>query len=543
MGFDTGIETPVTSHKNSVIRSLIDASQTGNAIEIFYRSGSTLSYFRRELTPKSVFSASRNPGVLYMRAITDGEEKLFRADKVAIWNVESAEPKFSELPQCNKPGCNDSVGYQVKSSTRLKIFEQCQSCRENSGTKRSLESGIETNAHGRPICINTDCRNLAEIKETVDGQTRYGKTCTSCRKRKYASNRPQTADAPRRVEANIHERPICSVEGCNNLRELMNMDGPKPRYGAFCAICRNKKEKARKDSEMKVPNATTIYPNKFEADPEVDRDFMSSRFREMREKLLDFSRRNPLINFSHSERGTRFIRAVDEVPDELRNRLIDGVMTFKPLPDFDEEPADEKTPEFQSLLAQFTTENEEYLAVVDNAELEERDPIAYQQAVNEADRSLRNLIRDGLGLPKIQSKINPDLREHARVHNFDPSFDLPHVAQGDAHQDDFIQTLMVPDGLDRRLRGVYQKYQDFYRETGINILQIAFGFLEWSESQDSEKKNVSPILLLSISMERKKTSTGYIYEISAENDYPDINDTLVEKLKSEFGLKLPLLED
>jgi hypothetical protein len=600
VGFDTGIETPVTSHDSSVIRSLIEASQAGKAIEIFYRTGSALSYFRRELTPKSVFSASRNPGVIYMRALADGEEKLFRADKVAIWDVESGEPKFSALPECNKLGCHNSVEYQIRSSTRLKIFEQCQSCRENRGATRPIESNIETNVHGRPICINTDCRNLAEIKETVNGHTRYGKTCTSCRKKKYASHTTQTAESPRKVEANIHGRPICSVdscrnlaeiketvnghtrygktctscrkkkyashttqttesprkveanihgrpicsvEGCDNLAELKSMSGSKPRYGAFCAICRNEKEKARTDSEMKIPNAKTIYPNKFEADPEVDHSFMSSRFREMREKLLDFSRRNPLINFSHSERGTRFIRAVDEVPDELKSRLIDGVMTFKPLPDFDEEPADEKSPEFQSLLAQFMSENEDYLAVVEDSELEARDPIAYQQAVNEADRTLRNLIRHGLGLPQIQTRINPDLREHARAHNFDPSFDLPLMAQGEAHQDDFIQTLMVPDGLDRRLRGVYQKYQDFYRETGINILQIAFGFLEWTESQDSERKNVSPILLMSISMERKKTSSGYIYEISAENDRPDINDTLVEKLKSEFGLQLPQLED
>lgn len=602
MSFDTGIETLVTSHASDLISSLIAASQSRTTIVIFYRRGSALTYFRRELTPKSVFTASSNPGVLYMRAFADGEEKLFRVDKIAMWDAERGEPEFSELPICHNAGCSNNVDYQINSSTRIKIYEECESCRTNSKSIHRIESGIETNAHGRPLCINADCRNLAEIKETVNGRSRYGKTCTSCRKKKYAINERKNPGTRSQTETNIHgrpicavdnchnlaeirervdgkvryrsscsscrkqgkvsidqtfdiaseqkiksrssetfSRPVCAVDGCLNLAELKNTDGAKPRFGAFCSICRVKKEKARTDSKMKVPNA--IYPNKFDADPNVDSSFMASRFREMREKLLDFSRRNPLINFSHSERGTRFIRVVDEVPDELKDRLTEGVMTFKPLPDLDAEPADEQTPEFQSLLAQFMSENQEYLAVVEDAELEERDPLEYQQAVNEANRTLRNLIRDGLGLPKIQTKINPDLREHARIHNFDPSFDLPFEVQGEEHQDEFIQTLMVPDGLDRRLRGVYQKYQDFYRETGINILQIAFGFLEWTESQDSEKKNSSPILLLSISMERKKTSSGYVYEISAENDKPDINDTLVEKLKSEFGLKLPRLED
>ena len=59
-------------------------------------------------------------------------------------------------------------------------------------------------------------------------------------------------------------------------------------------------------------------------------DFLNlSRFAE---RLLDLTRRNPLINSNWNRSSSRQFRIVDEIPDELANRLPRTTMRFKALP-------------------------------------------------------------------------------------------------------------------------------------------------------------------------------------------------------------------
>jgi Protein of unknown function (DUF4011) len=53
----------------------------------------------------------------------------------------------------------------------------------------------------------------------------------------------------------------------------------------------------------------------------------------LRRNLLDFSTRNRLLSFKHSERATDYIRAIDELAGEIYRRLNAGKMRFAPLPD------------------------------------------------------------------------------------------------------------------------------------------------------------------------------------------------------------------
>lgn len=501
MTFNTGVETEVQDSKSPLIARLIKAAQVKKSIEVFYRSGSRSTYQQRSITPLKVFTASANLGVIYIRAKSDGEEKLFRADKMAVLDFNRL-PLFLEPPIC--PTCKEQVeSFEIDlAKKKMRPTGSCSNCSgqtssDSTVSKEQSSTSRVARDSDRPTCIVVGCDKPAEIKERVNGKPRYRKTCSACRRK--------------------HSKTSSSADGA----EL-------------------KKERVTTKESVSV---AVIKPNGFEQDSSVDQTFMGARFKELREKLLDFSRRNPLINFSHSERGARFIRVVDEVPDELLETLVEGTMEFKPLPDLGTEPPDEKTPEFQAVLSEYRAENEDFLAVVENEELANQDPIGYEQSLAIAERELRNLIREELGLPKFQGAVNPDLREHAKAHNFDPSYDLPLVSQGEAHEDSFIQTLMIPDDLDRRLRNIYQRYQDYYRETGINILHVAFGFIEWTESKDSEKANVSPLMLLPVSMERKKTRSGYAYEIHAESDQAEPNETLLEKVRSEFGIDMPPLEE
>src|SRR5215210_2318970 len=70
----------------------------------------------------------------------------------------------------------------------------------------------------------------------------------------------------------------------------------------------------------------------------------------LRAKLLDLSKRNPLVSFKHSERGATYLRIIDERPDQLFGTLIEGQMRFEPLPDEDVVPADEQTDDFMIAL-------------------------------------------------------------------------------------------------------------------------------------------------------------------------------------------------
>ena len=71
------------------------------------------------------------------------------------------------------------------------------------------------------------------------------------------------------------------------------------------------------------------------------RSIISERIEVLRKKLLDTTRRNPLINNSFSPKTLSFLRIVDEKPQSIVNILFRGdEMQLSPLPKLDSEPAD-----------------------------------------------------------------------------------------------------------------------------------------------------------------------------------------------------------
>src|SRR5215218_1236221 len=87
-------------------------------------------------------------------------------------------------------------------------------------------------------------------------------------------------------------------------------------------------------------------------------------YQKLRERLVDRTRRNRLLHFKHTAKGT-MLRIVDEVPDlVLASLQNEGKLRFRSLPDPDDEPADERTPEFRSALAAARVINEEYRTAI-----------------------------------------------------------------------------------------------------------------------------------------------------------------------------------
>ncbi|NLX26899.1 MAG: DUF4011 domain-containing protein [Lentisphaerae bacterium] len=245
--------------------------------------------------------------------------------------------------------------------------------------------------------------------------------------------------------------------------------------------------------------------------------FATDSLENMRRRLLDLSGRNRLLNLHHGRSG--HIRVVDELPDQLHELLLDEkLLYFKPVP----EPTEEE------------------------------------------------LIRQGyIGEDGVQIRDYPTAPEWAKVLGFATDYELPTAensrvnsttpagsrniwidSNGDPHSkkhsDNAIQTLLYAAELEARLRGIHSTARTAIQESGANILYLAFGFLEWYESKDSEKSHIAPLYLVPVQLEQGKidAETGtYIYTLSYTGEDIVPNLSLREKLKQDYGLVLPELDN
>ncbi|GAA4888491.1 DUF4011 domain-containing anti-phage protein Hhe [Ferrimonas pelagia] len=216
----------------------------------------------------------------------------------------------------------------------------------------------------------------------------------------------------------------------------------------------------------------------------------------LRQRLLDLSGRNKLISYRYTK--TNAIRVVDELPDQLFDQLLnDKSMVFGAVP----EPRHE-----QLIEAGFIRVDEET-----GKETQLKNPTAKEWA------NWLGLNTD-YELPKAESRL------HSK------------------HQDSEIQTLMFPPEMESRLRGLRSKANTAIEETGANVLFLAFGFLEWQESNDSKLVRHAPLLMLPVTLEKGKLDPKlgtYRYSLSYSGEDLLPNLSLREKLRQDFGLALP----
>lgn len=270
--------------------------------------------------------------------------------------------------------------------------------------------------------------------------------------------------------------------------------------------------------------------------------FIRESIDRLRRKLLDLTARNPLLAFKHTTRGRRFVRVVDELPNHLHGRLAaDKSLRLKGLPQPTSEPADERTIQFRRALEQAKIEDEIYLA-----RLEELGEAANERELQMAEIELRGRVRENLGMPPAMRSPTLTPAAVAKSKGIDPSFDLPAPdAQLPAakHEDDVIQTLLFDDQLHRTLNGIRDHTRSSLDETGVNILYCAFGFLEWFEDENSATSLYAPLLLYPIAISQQLVRGQYQYAIASLGDDLATNATLRERLRRDFGIELPEIED
>ena len=110
-----------------------------------------------------------------------------------------------------------------------------------------------------------------------------------------------------------------------------------------------------------------------------------------------------------------------------------------------------------------------------------------------------------------------------------------------------LRTIYTEEDTESRLKSLYREAKVSIEENGANTLYLAFGILRWYENTKTEKPRYAPIVLIPVELERK---FGYqYYTLRIRDEDPQLNITLLEKLKQDFhivvnGLEtLPLTEN
>lgn len=140
----------------------------------------------------------------------------------------------------------------------------------------------------------------------------------------------------------------------------------------------------------------------------------------------------------------------------------------------------------------------------------------------------------------------PEARAYAREQGIGISVDIaPSTAPAAYKRLPGLQVLYYPADLERLVRKMSSEARTVIEETGTNMLYLMFGFLEYFDSNDSEKVVQAPLLSMPVNLVRGNIdadSRTYIYELSYSGEDIAENFTLREKLRQQFRLEMPELE-
>lgn len=221
----------------------------------------------------------------------------------------------------------------------------------------------------------------------------------------------------------------------------------------------------------------------------------------LRMRLLDLTSRNRLINFRHTKNGS--LRIIDELPDQLVEILLaEKEMRFLPVP----EPTREELIEVGYIRIDAETGHE------------------------------------------IRLKKDPTAEEWAKRLGLSTDYEVP-APSGESrdgkHADTAIQTLLYAYELESRLKNLLQTSETAIEEMGANILYLAFGFLEWFES-NNDTARTAPLFLVPVRLHKGRLNPAnktYDYTLSYSGEDLIPNLSLREKLRADFGLALPELDE
>ncbi|WP_084572943.1 DUF4011 domain-containing protein [Methylocapsa aurea] len=274
---------------------------------------------------------------------------------------------------------------------------------------------------------------------------------------------------------------------------------------------------------------------------ETEQSRLAKLYEQLRLKLLDLSKRNRMLNYSFATRSKKHLQIIDHVFEDVYRKLVaeEAALEIQGLPDPDDIPADERSEEFKSALEHARVSDVEYLVKREALESKGRDD---EIAVATLERELREKVRGQLGLPPRPSRKEINRADHARSIGVDPSLELRPNRQREVHPDSALQTLMYSDELESILEKISSDARLADQEMGLSTLFLAFGFLEWYEADNSDKKFFAPLLLLPVRLEEKKVKGKSVYYLSIREGSVEVNLSLQKVVEKDFNRALPDFE-
>lgn len=103
-----------------------------------------------------------------------------------------------------------------------------------------------------------------------------------------------------------------------------------------------------------------------------------------------------------------------------------------------------------------------------------------------------------------------------------------------------LRSVHTEGELAKLITSLYRTSKTAMEENGANTLYLALGLLRWFETEKSPKPRYAPIVLLPVEIVRKSALKGYV--IRLRDDEAQMNITMLEKLKQDFGITVSGLD-
>lgn len=145
--------------------------------------------------------------------------------------------------------------------------------------------------------------------------------------------------------------------------------------------------------------------------------------------------------------------------------------------------------------------------------------------------------------------VRPDAKTYAAKLGINTSYDLNPIGErelvtaGGALPSTQIRTLYYADELGKHGRKLEREARLAIEETGSNMLYLVFGFLEFPESQESDKLYQAPLLCVPVAITGTDSGQYTTFDVSYTGEELTDNLSLREKVKRDFGLNLPVYDD
>ena len=135
----------------------------------------------------------------------------------------------------------------------------------------------------------------------------------------------------------------------------------------------------------------------------------------------------------------------------------------------------------------------------------------------------------------------PEPRDWAKAEGIPTSYDI--LAEDDPGAQVGLRALMDPDDLAKHCRKIEREAVLAIEETGANMLFLVLGFLEFPDQRDSDKSFLAPLISVPVTILKKDVAGIQSFSLQHTGDDVSENLSLREKLRNDFGITLPELDE